>query len=162
MSIRAMILVQYGEAWASPYHMYYRHYDGYPTGLGDEMVRAMIQGKSIDDVLKEVGAEDEHETVSKPEDAFLKYQGDLEWIYVIRNPDNDNRSLEILKTSCPALIENDFVFSVLCCYQKYFDNAPSMQIVQYVGSVMKLGMVELLKSLEASLKKAASSSEEVS
>ena len=162
MSIRAMILVQYGEAWASPYHMYYRHYDGYPTGLGDEMVRAMIQGKSIDDVLKEVGAEDEHETVSKLEDAFLKYQGDLEWIYVIRNPDNDNRSLEILKTSYPTLIENDFVFSVLCCYQKYFDNAPSMQIVQYVGSVMKLGMVELLKSLEASLKKAASSSEEVS
>jgi len=157
-----MILVQYREAWASPYHMYYRHYDGYPTGLGDEMVRAMIQGKSIDDVLKEVGAEDEHETVSKPEDAFLKYQGDLEWIYVIRNPDNDNRSLEILKTSYPTLIENDFVFSVLCCYQKYFDNAPSMQIVQYVGSVMKLGMVELLKSLEASLKKAASSSEEVS
>jgi len=162
MSTRAMILVQYREAWASPYHMYYRHYDGYPTGLGDEMVRAMIQGKSIDDVLKEVGAEDEHETVSKPEDAFLKYQGDLEWIYVIRNPDNDNRSLEILKTSYPTLIENDFVFSVLCCYQKYFDNAPSMQIVQYVGSVMKLGMVELLKSLEASLKKAASSSEEVS
>lgn len=157
-----MILVQCGEAWASPYQMYYRNQDGYPAGLSNELVMAMNQGKSIDDILREVGAEDEHETVNKPEDAFLKYQGDLEWIYVIRNPDNDNRSLEILKTSCFALIENDFVFSVLCCYQKYFDNAPNMQIVQYVGSVMKTGMVELLKSLEASRKKAASSSEEVS
>ena len=74
MSTRAMILVQYGESWNSPYHMYYRHCDGYPSGLGEELKNAMSRGYSIDEILKEVGAEDEGRTVLEPEDAFLKHQ----------------------------------------------------------------------------------------
>lgn len=154
MSTRAMILVEYGEAWTSPYHMYYRHYDGYPSGLGNDLLNAMEKGKFIEDILKEVGARDEAGTIANPEDAFLKHQGDLEWIYVIRNPDSDSISLEILKTSCPGLIGKDFVFSVFWSYRKYFSNAPDMKLVEYVGSVLKGSMIELLKTIEAGLKKA--------
>ena len=96
MSTRAMILVQYGDAWASPYHMYYRHCDGDPTGLGQELIEAMKRGLTTEEMIEEVCAEDTKATVSEIEDAFLKYQGDLEWIYVIRNPDcQESRSITV-------------------------------------------------------------------
>ena len=69
MSTRAMICVDwYGH---DHYELFYRHCDGYPTGLGMELVDAMLKHDSIEEVIKEVGAVAESRTINRPEDAFL-------------------------------------------------------------------------------------------
>ena len=125
MGTRSMIAVQ--RYWNSPYELFYRHMDGYATGLGVELIEAMKQGLSVEEIMEKVGAEPERRSVERPEDAFLKVQGDLEWIYVICNPtDAKTISLQILRTSCPDFWFNgaenatDFVFSAWFSYVQYF------------------------------------------
>jgi len=117
MSTRAMICVD----WHGHDHfeLFYRHCDGYPTGLGLELIDAMLKHKSIEEILRAVRTEPLDRFVDEVEDAFLKVQSDLEWIYVIRNAaHSDTVSLEIYKTSCPYTRRN-FVWPVWFGYKKY-------------------------------------------
>jgi len=100
MSTRAMICVDwYGHGH---FELFYRHCDGYPTGLGSELIEALLKYNSVEKVLEEVEARSEGRFVARPEDAFLKVQSDLEWIYVITHAKCSQRlSLQVLKTSCP-------------------------------------------------------------
>ncbi len=117
MSTRSMIAVRYDSD--GPYALYYRHCDGYPTGLGRELIERLHFYKDIDSLLKEVGAEKTKHFVDKPEDAFLKVQGDLEWIYVIElSPEHERTSLSICRTSNP-ITQRRFVFRTWHSYLKY-------------------------------------------
>jgi len=118
MSTRAMICVdQLGHERC--YELYYRHCDGYPTGLGIELINAMLKHNSIEEIIKDVGASAESRSINEPEDAFLQLQSDLEWIYVIRNgAHSDTMSLQIYKTSCPYTKRN-FAWPVWFSYKVY-------------------------------------------
>ena len=125
MSTRAMILVK--RYFSGPYELHYRHCDGYPQGLGVELIEALKKGLDTDEVLKIVGAEKERVyPVAEVDDAFLKVQGDLEWLYVINdyNSEKDLRALGIYKTSCPFSFKEegtpDFVFRCFWSYVRYF------------------------------------------
>ena len=121
-----MVLIRHNSE--GPYTAYYRHVDGNPTSLGVDIVEAMLKatGQNLDSaetekfIANEAGAGSEGKSVLKPEDAFLKLQGDLEWVYCISL--GTYRSLEIYKTSCPRWLP-DFAFSCLWSYEQYFDNA---------------------------------------
>jgi len=117
MSTRAMICVDwYGH---DHFELFYRHCDGYPTGLGIELIDAMLKYDSIEEVLNNVSAEPSDRCIENVEDAFLKVQSDLEWIYVIRNAaKSDTMSLQVYKTSCPYTKRN-FVWPVWFGYKKY-------------------------------------------
>ena len=117
MSTRAMICVDwYGH---DHFELFYRHCDGYPTGLGMELIDAMLKHNSIEEIPTAVCAEPVNRFINEVEDAFLKVQSDLEWIYVIRNAAKpDSMSLEIYKTSCPYTRRN-FVWPVWFSYKKY-------------------------------------------
>jgi len=115
MSTRAMVCVdRFGH---EHFELFYRHCDGYPTALGAEIIRALLAGKSIDEVIEAVEAKEEHRTVGRPEDAFLKCQRDLEWIYALREWRGEI-ALEILRTSNPYSDRN-FAWSVWAKYRTY-------------------------------------------
>jgi len=114
MSTRAMVCVN---RYGGSYEMYYRHCDGYPTALGAEIVRALLAGKSIDEVIEAIGATDERCSVDNPEDAFLKRQSDLEWVYALRQS-SGTIALQVLKTSDPHC-NRSFVWPVWGKYSNY-------------------------------------------
>ena len=133
-----------------PYELHYRHCDGYPLGLGVELIEALKQGLETDDVLKQVGAERERGyPVSKVEDAFLKVQGDLEWLYELSdyNQDKELRSLGIYKTSCPYTFHDlpDFVFRCFSSYVKYFptDHHSKMEQVEATAETALHAVISL-------------------
>ena len=135
MSTRAMICVDwYGHGH---YELFYRHCDGHPRGLGMELLDAMLKYESIEEVIKEVGATPQGRTINKPEDAFLKVQSDLEWIYVIRNgAHSDTMSLQIYKTSYPYTKRN-FVWPVWFSYRTYMKRKralPEMSMIELAAS----------------------------
>ncbi len=129
------------------YDLYYRHSDGYPTGLGVELIEGLKQHLTIDALLKKVGAEDEKKTVAKPEDAFLEVQGDLEWIYALEHhvaSMPDRIYLKIFKTShgCMGMYDVnkliakplEFAFQVWSSYVQYFPEKPeeAMEAMEHV------------------------------
>jgi hypothetical protein len=124
MSTRGMVAVQQG--MNGRYKLYYRHTDTYPTGLGYDLISKLKatqtfgwQQKEIEKILQEVGCRFEGEYVDKPEDAFLKVQGDLEYIYVIEDLDNPTAlSVQILRTSDPYFLEPrvEFVYPIYFSY----------------------------------------------
>jgi len=151
MSTRGAVVVQHYSN--GPYEIYYRHTDTYPTNLGAELLekmraQSMYNEKiSIDDLVKELGLEVTGHSVDKPEDAFLEYQGDLEWIYVIENPhDLLTTSIAILRTSCPDFwmekVENrpDFAFRVWFSYLRFLsidvaEIASKMRLVESTAEI---------------------------
>jgi len=140
MGTRAMVARQ-----ANPngvYELYYRHLDGYPTCLGVDLIEALRSPllKGWEDVAKECKLEDESKTVEKPEAAFLKVQGDLDYIYEVR--DYDPKSLTIYKTSNPwdgAKGLPSFVFPIWFSYRHYFpaphDTPARMAEVERTASI---------------------------
>jgi|GEM_PF-2372257 hypothetical protein len=157
MSTRGMVVVQ--RCTNCAYELYYRHYDTYPQALGVELVRAMTKGKKIEQVMLEVGATAESKTTKSPEDAFLKVQGDLEWIYCIENLDPEGcitsrTSLEIYKTSCPYFWFKgdgnaiDFVFRVWGCSVDYFPNdvEAQMNLLDLMSHVVLRGLFAYAKA----------------
>jgi len=139
-----MIVVQW--AMNGSYELFYRHCDGYATGLGVELIEALKSGIPVEQILRQVGAEPEHKYVEKPEDAFLTVQGDLEWIYVIRDIDSDKtRNLEIIKTSCPYFwqfgkdrtVQRNFAFPVWFSYVCFFpeDYKERMREVELMAEI---------------------------
>lgn len=140
MTTRAMVLRENGAS----FECYYRHCDGYPTGLGVQLIEALRNPfcKTWQDIVKQCELEPENKSVKQPEDAFLKLQGDLEYIYVvIERP----RGLAILRTSNPRDLPN-FVFKIWFSYAKYFP-APS-DAVKTMANV-ELTAYTILKALEA-------------
>jgi len=153
MSTRGAVVVQHYPN--GRYEIYYRHCDTYPTNLGAELLEKMkaqaMFGKeiSIDDLVKELGLEATGVSVEKPEDAFLEYQGDLEWIYVIENPhDLLTTSVAILRTSCPDFwmkkVENrpDFAFRVWFSYLRFLsiDVAEIASKMRFVESMAEIAL----------------------
>ena len=118
MGTRGMIAVQRSEY---SYNLFYKHLDAYPEWLGVELMRKMVTsiGDDIENVMEAVGAKREANTVEKPEDAFLRIQGDLEWIYAIEGLDDgkitEKTSLIIYRTSNPWC-RRKFVFRVWSSY----------------------------------------------
>jgi hypothetical protein len=137
-----------------PYELHYRHCDGYPLGLGVELIEALKQGADTPEVLKIVGAENERgHPIGKVEDAFLKVQGDLEWLYEISdyNSEKDLRSLGIYKTSCPFTFKDegapDFVFRCFWSYVRYLpvDHHSKMEQVEETAQIALNALVSLEK-----------------
>jgi len=135
MSTRAMICVD----WSGHDHfeLFYRHCDGYPTGLGQELIEAMLRHDSIEEVLREVCAESQGRSIGRIEDTFLKVQSDLEWIYVICNAnDKETVSLQIFKTSNPYT-KREFIWPVWFSYKTYMKRKKTlleMSVVELTAS----------------------------
>jgi hypothetical protein len=135
MSTRAMICVDwYGH---DHFELFYRHCDGYPTGLGQELIEAMLKHDSIQEVLKEVSAGPEGGFVERVEDAFLKVQSDLEWVYAIHNAnDKETVSLQIFKTSNPYTTRQ-FIWPVWFSYKVFMKRKKAllqMSVVELTAS----------------------------
>jgi hypothetical protein len=93
MSTRGMVALR--TTSTGPYELFYEHMDTYPTWLGARLLPALKKcleaehDAEFEDEVRRVIQDHTQEplnraqTVSKPEDAFLKVQGDLEWIYAI-------------------------------------------------------------------------------
>ena len=141
MSTRAMIAVQYN--WNGPFALHYRHCDGYPTGLGMELVEGLKLHQDIDALLEQVGAEQLNRLVSEPKDAFLKVQGDLEWIYAIRvDPDRGRTSLSIYKTSNPYT-RREFAFHVWHSYVKYLPRGQGRGVMRQIETMTHIALSAL-------------------
>ena len=126
------------------YALYYRHCDGYPEGLGLEIVNCLKRMQKEEKagffeptheniyrrIVSELMLEDQKRFVKKPEDAFLTVQGDLEWIYVIGNFGTlDRVYVEVYKTS-NLRTDRDFVFRCYGCYVQYFSEKIEQQLEQ--------------------------------
>jgi len=150
MGTRAMVLKEIGRS----YECFYRHTDGYPSGLGAELIEALRSPfiRSWDDLVECCRLEKENRIVAKPEDAFLKVQGDLEYIYVVKeNP----TSLTIYRTSNPYDYGDDglpsFVWRIWASYKQYFpapnDVVKEMARIQQTASIFLQGLRQYHKAL---------------
>lgn len=112
MSTRACVCFGDYGSW----QVYYRHCDGYPTGLGLELAEALKRGLDKKQIIKTLNLEDYDKIVKEPEECFTKIQGDLDYIYTVRT--NYPKALAIYKTSNPWLnVSFAFpVWSYLVCY----------------------------------------------
>jgi hypothetical protein len=114
------------------FELFYRHCDGYPTGLGVELIEAMLKHESIEEVLKEVCTEPVGRSIARIEDVFLKVQSDLEWIYVICNAgDRETISLQIFKTSNPYT-KREFIWPVWFSYKGFMKRKKALQEMSVV------------------------------
>ena len=127
MSTRGMVVFSQNAAGGGA--AYYKHHDTYPTGLGLRLIELMRQGKSEEQIAAEAGLEYEAH-VARVEYTFLKLQGDLEWVYLIRDiRRGEFASLQIYRTSNPRFSELKFIFPVWFSYVQFFPSrqeAPKM------------------------------------
>lgn len=128
MSTRGMLAIQW---YANcDYELLYRHNDTYPTSLGVQLMELLqasasfnFKREQIIEELQKLGLEDKKRSVTKPEEAFLRIQGDLEWIYSVELQDRaDLSSLTISRTSNPHEFSRQFVFRVWFGYVRFFPN----------------------------------------
>jgi hypothetical protein len=130
-----MICVDYNGS--DHFELFYRHCDGYPTGLGRELIEAMLKHGQIEEVLSQVSAEPEGRSVQRIEDVFLEVQSDLEWIYVICNANDPGTvSLQIFKTSNPYT-RRQFIWPVWFSYRVHMKKNKAlkdMPLVELVAS----------------------------
>ena len=140
MSTRGYLLFR--RRWNGPLTAYYQHMDTYPTGLGADVIDALIIAADADGNITTEGiVKDLNErgynlqkaerSFSKPEQVFLEYQSDIEWIYVIDLHDTPNStSLQIWKTSNP-ITDTDFCFKVWSSYVRYFPSSHETPNLMY-------------------------------
>jgi len=150
MGTRAMVCVQ---SYANGiYELFYRHNDGNPDALGFELVcflgevyrdielgfvKDLTPIQFIDRMVKALRLQPENRTVEDFQDAFLKVQGDLEYLYVLRLDSAFRRTrFDLYKTSNPYTKAN-FVFHVLGFYMMF---AP--QRIRDISE--KMGQAELI------------------
>jgi hypothetical protein len=82
----------------------------------------------------------ENRSVQKPEEAFLKVQGDLEYIYAIQLETGFGRvRLDIYRTSNPYT-EKNFVFHLYGCYVMFaprtiIEIAQRMDMIEAIGNI---------------------------
>jgi hypothetical protein len=132
MGTRAMVCVQ---SYANGiYELFYRHNDGNPDALGFELVcflgevyrdielgfvKDLTPMQFIDRMVTALRLQPENRTVEDFQNAFLKVQGDLEYLYVIRLDSNFRRTrFDLYKTSNPYTTVN-FVFHVMGFYMMF-------------------------------------------
>ena len=132
MSTRGYLLFR--RRWNGPLTAYYQHMDTYPTGLGVDLIDALVgmgdaEGTlAIESIVKDLNSrrynlQKTERAFSKPEQVFLEHQSDIEWMYVIDLHDSPNSSsLEIWKTSNP-ITDTDFCFKVWSSYVRYFPSS---------------------------------------
>lgn len=148
MGTRAMVLFNESEGL---YECYYRHNDGNPRSLGVQLLVALKSHLGKQEIvkfcdLKTVEIQNVRKMVAKPEDAFLKVQSDLEYIYAVEDLKSDYTTLRIYKTSDPYSFDGfpEFVWLIFFCYVKKFpvDVSVEMRDVERVS-------VTALKGLKA-------------
>ena len=137
MSTRGMVVFSQNATGGGP--AYYKHHDTYPTGLGLKLIELMRQGRSEEQIVTQVGLEYEAH-VSRVEYTFLRLQGDLEWVYLIRDiRRGEFASLQIYRTSNPKFSEPEFIFPVWFSYVQFFpsrrETPKVMERVQYTAEV---------------------------
>jgi len=147
MSTRGMVL---RELNCNSYECYYRHHDTYPTGLGAELIKA-LRCYSWEDIVRVCELENVHATISKPEDAFLKVQGDIEYIYEVSEyEERKDAYLTIYKTSSPYYNIPEFIFRIWGSYQRYFpaprDVVARMAEVELIGGIILGAIAEYHKA----------------
>ena len=127
MSTRGMVVFSRYSTGKGP--AYYRHHDAYPTELGLKLIELMRQGESMGEIVAQANLE-YVDHVSRVEYTFLKLQGDLEWVYLIRDIHRGEfASLRIYRTSNPKFFELKFIFPVWFSYVQFFPSrqeAPKM------------------------------------
>jgi len=127
VSTRSIIVFR-SDACSHSKTVYYRHCDGYPTGVGLEIVEAFRKAKSgitdeqiVDFIARELEAEFYRHTTMKIDRMFPEIQADLEWIYEVCL--GSHPSLTIYKTTNPFL-EADFIWEVFSSYLSYMPENP--------------------------------------
>jgi len=138
MSTRAVVAMRRGEG---SWRIYYRHCDGYPMGLGRDLLQALQETSNEEEVarLAEVNFEAYSPGRFQDEAAnliFPKFQADLEWIYFVDFSAPSPR-FDIFRTSCPYFEEN-FTFRVWGCYLQFLptDWEQQLQQVQLAANMM--------------------------
>jgi hypothetical protein len=101
--------------------VYYRHCDGYPTALGEELMAALRETSDMDKIAEKCGLKYEtHMRGDIPNPRFYpKLQGDLDWFYVVQlDAQRELCSLTIFKTGT-AYLEGGKSWRVWFSYVKY-------------------------------------------
>jgi hypothetical protein len=164
MSTRGVVLLSRNKH-RHPYNVHeiwYQHTDTYPEGLGVELLEHLMNymhwGKvdsyfgakpdsfeaGIEEIIAKCTQEKYPQCVDKPEDAYHRVQGDLEWIYCIElDPDNPSTSefavYKVVKM-WGSKVADDFVY---CCYNKWFAELPrtSGEVASAMEQVSEQGTV---------------------
>jgi len=144
MSTRAVVAMGKGDG---SWRLYYRHCDGYPAGLGVELVQLLKEGKDEEQIAELAKLNFEAYTPGRfVEDAvdtiFPGFQADLEWIYFVDFSTPTPR-FDIFRTSCPYFEEN-FTFCVWGSYVAYLPPNWVEQLQQ-----VELVAITVLKALRA-------------
>jgi len=123
MGTRAVVLFRDGDS--KSYRVYYTQYDGYPSWLGIRLARMLKEGKSEDEIVKELKLEDYGTRIGGGDiyfhpETLLRIQGDIEWGYVISwNKPREMTGFEIYRTSVPKPLGFSFAFRVWGSYLKF-------------------------------------------
>jgi len=144
MSTRAVVATRKGEG---SWRIYYRHCDGYPMGLGKDLLQALQQTEDEEEVARLARVNFEAHTPGRFQDEvanliFPKFQADLEWIYFVDFSTPSPR-FDIFRTSCPYFQEN-FTFRVWGCYLQFLSTDWEQQLQQ-----VQLAANMILRALEA-------------
>ena len=153
MGTRTMVCVQ--SYHNGNYELFYRHNDGNPEALGYELLcflselnhevelgltKSLTPEAFINRMAEKLKLQPENRTVEKPEDAFLKVQGDLEYIYALHLESLFSRTrLDIYRTSNPYT-EKNFVFHLFGSYVMFapktiIEIAQKMDMIEAIGNI---------------------------
>ena len=133
MSTRAFVLVS---EFPRRYVVYYRHCDGYPTGLGLELIRAVQSGVvKPEELAEQLDLEEYFRWVTDPTAAFLALQADIEWVYEVCI-DPPRTCIKIYKTSVPKDLP-EFLFPVWSSYVRFLpeDIEAEMNFVEGTATI---------------------------
>ena len=162
MSTRGYLLFR--RRWCGALTAYYQHHDTYPTSLGKDIIDALIiaadmEGTiTIENIVEDLNKrgynlQKAERSFSKPEQVFLEYQSDIEWIYVIDLNDTPNStSLQIWKTSNP-ITDTDFCFKVWSSYVRYFPSSHETPNLMYTLELTANMALNALAAYEEATKK---------
>lgn len=166
MGTRAMVCVQMNPNGV--YDLFYRHNDGNPDSLGFDLISFLVRiaheiaieinhethARIVERLVFEANLRHEGRTVKEPEDAFLKVQGDLDYIYAISLSVPFNRSrFDLYKTSNPH-IRKPFVFHVTGFYlifapQNTRDIAEKMSLSEMMSRISLSAVAGFERTQEA-------------
>jgi hypothetical protein len=137
------------------FSVYYRHCDGYPTGLGEELLEAMKETNDQDKIAEKCGLEfvthmcagDDYYDCGNPR-FYPKLQADLDWFYVVHlDAQRELCSLTIFKTGNPYL-EGGKSWRVWFSYVKYL---PENHIeIMDLLEIQQSGLIQALLEFERS------------
>jgi len=160
MGTRCCIL--FSSRHGAPYTVYYRHLDGYPEVTGKELVELLKATVDLNEYEAEQTIIDglsyrteKYRALAHGdlEDILQKVQGDLEWVYVIRNmaDSGENRSLTIYKTAPGwGAKYRPFIWRVWGSYVLYFEDNMKTGVEDFMARISLIATSQL-NMLEAYL-----------